>query len=110
MATAVTSRPGTADRARTPSGTRTRRAGSPTVNFDADHIAPTQAEAKIGIIARRRVRATGHIVERIDGSLHPLGVEGGRWIIRRLKANGEPYKHVSRFETRKSMTEASRKA
>jgi hypothetical protein len=65
---------------------------------------PTDAEKKKGILVRRKVRATGHVIERIDGKLHDLGDEGGRWIIR-VADTGK----VHRFGSYSEMVKAGRK-
>jgi hypothetical protein len=64
---------------------------------------PTDAEKKKGILARRKVRATGHVIERIDGKLNPLGEEGGRWIIRVVDSG-----KVHHFPSRSEMVKAGR--
>lgn len=65
---------------------------------------PTDAERKAGIIARRKVRATGHVIERIDGKLNDLGTEGGRWIVRVIDTG-----KITRHESYAAMVEAGRK-
>jgi hypothetical protein len=64
---------------------------------------PTDAEKK-GILVRRKVRATGHVIERIDGKLNDLGEDGGRWIVR-VTDTGK----VHRFASYSEMVKAGRK-
>jgi hypothetical protein len=65
---------------------------------------PTDAEKKKGILVRRKVRATGHVIERIDGKLNDLGEDGGRWIVR-VTDTGK----VHRFASYSEMVKAGRK-
>lgn len=66
----------------------------------------TDADVEKGIYARRKVRATGHIVERIDGKVNELGTDGGRWVLRIVGSRKAP----KRFDTRKALNKAARKA
>ena len=89
--------------------TRTNRKSIDDKNSDEPKIAkatqPTDDERKAGILARRKVRATGHVIERIDGKAHELGDEGGRWIIR-VVSTGKITRHASYAE----MVKAGRNA
>lgn len=66
----------------------------------------SEADYEVGIYARRKVRRTGNVVERIDGSRSPLGTEGGRWVLRIVGSRKAP----KRFQTRKELNKAARNA